>query len=71
MTRDEKVARMRGWLQTVPHVQPMIAKAMMRNGVTSVMELAEKHPKQFNSLYAAIETMEEEMPEPKMPWPMS
>lgn len=69
-TRAEKVERMRSWLQTVPQVQPMVAASMQRNGVATVAELAEKHPKQFNSLYVAIETMQEEMPEPDFPWPM-
>jgi len=70
MGRAERVEQMRKWLHEVPEVGPMIASAMKRNGVVSVADLAAKHPKQFNSLYVAIVTMEEEMPEPKFPWEM-
>jgi len=68
-TRADKIARMREWLLTVPEAQPLIAQAMRRNHVASVQELSDKHPRQFNSLFAAIEVMEEEMPEPRFPWP--
>lgn len=69
MTRDEKVAQMRKWLHEVAEASPMIASVLRKNHVPTVALLAEKHPKQFNALYVAIETMEEEMPEPKFPWP--
>lgn len=60
---------MRKWLHEVGEVSPMIAATLRNNHVATVDELSKKHPKQFNSLYAAVETMEEEMPEPKFPWP--
>jgi hypothetical protein len=69
MTRAEKVAKMRDHLHNVPEANRMIAAVMKQNGVATVDELSEKHPKQFNSLLAAIEVMEEEMPEPEFPWP--
>ena len=69
MNREQKVDQMRKWLHGVGEASPMIAAALRRNHVATVAELATKHPKQFNSLYLAIETMEEEMPEPKFPWP--
>jgi len=69
MTREQKVEQMRKWLHDVGEASPMVAAALRRNHVATVADFAEKHPKQFNSLYVAIETMEEEMPEPKFPWP--
>lgn len=68
MTRDEKVAQVRQWMRTVDELPAMLSRVMRDNGVATVAELAEKHPKQFNSLHAAIETMESELPEPKTPW---
>lgn len=70
MTRDEKIEQMRKWLHSVDEASLMVSKTMRRNGVVTVRELAEKHPKQFNSLFAAIQVMEEELPEPDFPWPM-
>jgi len=70
-TREERVAQMRAWLHTVDEAGQMMASALKRNGVVSVDELSMKHPKQFNSLYAAVEVMEEEMPKPEFPWPKS
>lgn len=69
MNREQRVAQMRRWLTTVPEAHGLVAAALRRNHVVSVQELAEKHPKQFNSLYAAVEVMEEELPEPGFPWP--
>ncbi len=69
MKREVKVERMRQWLHRVPEANKMIGAALKRNGVASIAELAEKHPKQFNSLFIAVETMEAEMPEPEFPWP--
>lgn len=69
MRRDEKVAQVRKWMHEAPEAPALIAAAMRRNGVASISELAEKHPKQFNSLHAALATMEEELPEPRtLPW---
>ena len=69
MRRDQKVAQVRKWMHEVDEAPALIASAMQRNGVASIAELAEKHPKQFNSLHAALEVMEEEMPEPRtLPW---
>lgn len=68
MTRQERVEQMRKWVKTVDEAPGMLSRVMKVNGVATIADLAEKHPKQFNSLFAAIETMEEEMPEPKMPW---
>lgn len=68
MTRDEKVAQMRVWVRQVDEVPGMVARVLKANHVATVAELAEKHPKQFNSLHAAVETMEAELPEPKVPW---
>lgn len=68
MTRDEKVAQMRVWLRQVDEVPGMVARVLKANHVATLVELAERHPKQFNSLHAAIETMETELPEPKVPW---
>jgi hypothetical protein len=67
--RDQKIEQMRTWMHQVDETAGMVARALVRNGVRSIDELAERHPKQFNSLYVAIETMEEELPEPDMPWP--
>lgn len=67
--REQRVEQMRKWLHEVGEAQGMIASVMRKNGVVTVAQLAEKHPKQFNSLFEAVATMEEEMPEPKFPWP--
>lgn len=67
--REQRITQMRDWLQNVPESAAMIGAALRKNKVATVAEFAERHPKQFNSLYEAIATMEEELPEPGFPWP--
>ena len=69
MTREQKIAQMRTWIHTVAEANGMIAATLRNNKVATIEDLATKHPKQFNSLYVAIEVMETEMPEPAFPWP--
>ena len=69
MTRDEKVAQIRQQLLDVPNIQEMFAKTMRRLQVASISQMAEEHPDQFDSLYDAVQVMEEELPEPGFPFP--
>ena len=65
----EQIKRLRFWMETEPYVTPLLAKVMMKTGAKSLEALAEGFPAEFASIYDAVETMETEAPEPKMPWP--
>ena len=62
--------QMKRWMETVPEVGLMMAAAFRRHQFKGdIWEFVEEHEEEFDTLYEAIVSMEDELPRPQFPWP--